>query len=85
MYKQKRSSLTGNTKTVAHIKGRLLDQAAILFNFIPFQMELLLKERICSQMDRILSFKSSSLWHGKSLLPYKVTSLEYYFFYCARA
>ena len=29
--------------------------------------ELLLKEGICSQRERILSFKSSSLWNGKSL------------------
>ena len=31
------------------------------------KLELLLKERICSQRERILSFKSSSLWYGKSL------------------
>ena len=34
------------------------------------KLELLLKERIRSQRERILSFKSSSLWYGKSLLPY---------------
>ena len=27
--------------------------------------ELLLKERICSQRERILSFKISFLWYGK--------------------
>ena len=48
-------------------------------------MELLLKERICFQRERILSFKSSSLRHGKSLLPHKVSSIECYYFYYARA
>ena len=34
----------------------------------PFsKWELLIKERICSQRKRILSFKSSSLWYGNSL------------------
>ena len=46
--------------------------------------ELLVKERICSQRERVLSFKSSSFWYGKSLLPHKVTSLECYYFYYAR-
>ena len=37
----------------------------------PFsKWELLLKERICSEREQILSFKSSSLWYGKSLLPH---------------
>ena len=41
----------------------------ILFNCIPFsKLELLLKDRICSQREQILSFKSSSIWYGKSLL-----------------
>ena len=47
----------------------------------PFsKWKLLLKERICSQREQNLSFKSSSLWYVKSLLPHKVTSLEYYYF-----
>ena len=50
-----------------------------------FEMELLLKERICSERERILSFKSSSLRHGKSLLPHQVSSIECYYFYYARA
>ena len=50
----------------------------------PFsKWELLLKERICSQRELILSSKSSSLKYGKSLLRHKVSSLEcYYFYYC---
>ena len=41
-----------NTEKVTHIKGRLLDQAVILFNRVPFsKWELLLKERICSQRE----------------------------------
>ena len=52
----------------------------------PFsKLELLLKERICSHRERILSFKRSSLWYGKSLLPHWMTSLECYYFYYARA
>ena len=43
------SCITRMPKEVLHIKGRLLDQAVILFNCIPFsKRELLLKERICS-------------------------------------
>ena len=37
----------------------------------PFpKWDLLLKERICSQRSRIISFKGSSLRNGKSLLPH---------------
>ena len=51
-----------------HIKERLLDQTVILFNCVPFQNgNLLLKERICSQKGRILSFKSSSWRYGNHL------------------
>ena len=38
------------------------------------------KGRICSHRERILSFKSSSLWYDKSLLQPRVTSLECYYF-----
>ena len=41
--------------------------------------------KICSQRERILSFKSSSLRYGKSLLPHKVSSLECYYVYYSRA
>ena len=46
-----------------HIKERLLVQAMILFNSVPFQNEnfSLLKERFCSKRERILSIMSSSL------------------------
>ena len=50
---------------------------------ILFIWELLLKKIICCQREEILSFKSSNLWYGKSLLPYLVTSLECYYFYYA--
>ena len=52
-----------NTEKITHIKGRLLYQAFILYNYAPFRI----KERFCSQRERILSFKSSSLRYGKSL------------------
>ena len=43
----------------------------VLFQLRPFSIwELLYKERICSQRERILSYNSSSLWYGKSLLPH---------------
>ena len=35
-----------------HIKGKLLYQATILYNYVPFQNNLL-KERICSHRERI--------------------------------
>ena len=47
---------------VTHIKGRLLYQAMILYKIRPFsKWEFLLKEKICSHRERILSFKSRSL------------------------
>ena len=49
-----------NTEKVTHIKKRLLDQVIIPF----LKWEILLKERICSQREQILSFKSSSLKYG---------------------
>ena len=37
----------------------------------PFSlMELLLRKELAPLWELILSFKSSSLWHGKSLLPH---------------
>ena len=70
-----------NAEKCRHIKGRLLDQSVILFNCVPFsKRDLLLKERICSKRERIISLKNSSLWYGKSLLPHYVTSLECYYF-----
>ena len=45
-----------------------------------FKLELLLKERICSQRERILSFKSSSLIKWKITFATSVTSLECYYF-----
>ena len=51
-----------NAEIVMHIKGSLLRRAVILINCIPFQTGgLLFKERICSQQELILSFKSNPL------------------------
>ena len=56
--KQMRSQDAENN---THIEGRLLAKAAILFNSVPFsKWKLLLKGRICSLRERILSFKISS-------------------------
>ena len=55
------------------------------FQLCPFsKWERLLKERICSQGERILSFTSSSLWYDESLLPDLMTSLKCYYLYYAR-
>ena len=67
-------------KSYAH-QREITGSSSVSLQVRPFsKWELLLKERICSQRERILSFKSSSLWYGKSLLPQFVTSLECYFF-----
>ena len=41
---------------IKHIKGRLLYQVVISIIMSFFKLELLLKERICSQREQILSF-----------------------------
>ena len=67
-------------------KGETTVSSNYSLQVCPFsKWELLLKERICSQRERILSFKSSSLRYGKSLLPHLVSSIECYYFYYARA
>ena len=62
---------------VTHIKGRLLYQAIILYNYTPFQNGTSLKGK---NWERILSYKSSSS---------RYTTLgeifEGYYFYYARA
>ena len=73
-----------NAQTATHIKGRLPDQVVFLQSRSFSKRGLLLKERICSQRERILSFKSSFLWYGKSLLPHKISSLECYYYAHAR-
>ena len=50
-----------NVEKVTRIKGRLLDQAMILFNCISFQMVTSLKGKNLLQEGAILSFMSSSL------------------------
>ena len=45
-----------NAEKDTHTKGRLLDQAAIFINCVPFQNG----KRICSQSERIPSLMSSS-------------------------
>ena len=46
------------------IKRRLLDQAMILFNFIPFQMGTSLKGKNLHPEGAIFFFKCSSLYKG---------------------
>ena len=47
-----------NAEKVTHIEGRLLDQAVILFNCVPFwNGNFCIRERICFEAERILSFK----------------------------
>ena len=52
-----------------------------------YKLQPSLSERVIVDWQRewILSFKNSSLWYGISLLTHKVTSLESYYFYYARA
>ena len=54
-----------NGVAVTYIKGILIDQAVIPSIAPISKWELLLKERICSQRERILSFESSTLWYEK--------------------
>ena len=42
-----------------------------------FKKELLLKERICSQREQILSFMSCSLEYREQILSFLSSSLEY--------
>ena len=56
-----------NAGKVTHTKGRLLDQAMVLFNCVPYQMGNSLKGK---NLLPVL----------KSLLPHRVTSLECYYF-----
>ena len=69
-----------NAEKGMHIKGRLLDQAMILFNYVPFQNENFSKSKKCSQREQIFSFKSCPSWCDTPLLPHWVTSLECYYF-----
>ena len=58
-----------NAEKKTHAKGKLLEQAVILFDCVPFiKWELLLWGNNFLPEERILSGKSSSLWYGKSLL-----------------
>ena len=51
LYRTQRRSQ--NALKVTHVKGRLLDQAMILFYCVLFKQELLLKEKICSQRSKL--------------------------------
>ena len=67
-----------------HIKGRLLDQAMIIFNCIPFQMITSLKGR------NLLPEGANSFLYEPFLIVWKITfitltSLECYYFHYARA
>ena len=57
-----------NDKNVTHIKGRLQDQANILFNCVPFQMETSLKGKTAPRGRAVPYIMSSSICYGKSLL-----------------
>ena len=49
---------------VTHIKGKTNGSSSDPLNLPSFsKWELFLKERICSQRERFLFFKSSSLWY----------------------
>ena len=64
------NGLARTLKSYAHQRETAVSSNDSL-QLCPFsKWELLLKERICSQRERILSFKSSSLRYVKSLLPY---------------
>ena len=55
-------------KKVTHIKGRLLDQAVILFNCVPFPNgNFSERKEFAPRGEQILPFKSSSLWHVNHL------------------
>ena len=56
-----------NTEKVKHIKGRLLDQAMILFNCVPFQMGTSLKGK------NLLPEGANSFIYEQFLIVWKIT------------
>ena len=51
-------------------KRDILRQEVVCLVFETFQKwELLLKERLCSKREKILSFKSSPQWEGRQIFP----------------
>ena len=63
MYQQR----SQDTEKVMHIKGRLLDQAMILFNCLPFQMKTSLKGK------NLLPEGANSFLYEQFLIAYKIT------------
>ena len=59
-----------NAEKVTRIKERLLYQSLILYKYVPFQIRTSLKGKNLLPESSFLSFKSSFLWYGKSLLPH---------------
>ena len=57
------NGVAGTLKKIHASKGDYCNISCVPFS----KWELLLKKRICSQREQILSFKSSSLWYVKSL------------------
>ena len=64
-----------NAEKVMHIKGRLLDQAMILFNCVHFQMGTSLKGK------NLLPEGANSLLYEQFLIVWIITSLECYYFF----
>ena len=76
-----------NAEKVTHIKWRPLETKQ-WFSSIASRLKMgtsLKGENSLLERERIISFKSSSIWYEKSLLPHWVTSLECYYISFARA
>ena len=78
-----------NAEKVTHIKGRLLYQAMILYNYLPFHKGNSERKEFAPRGSSGSEFfplrAASSLRYGKSLLPHKVSSLECKYFYYTRS
>ena len=73
-----------NVDKVTHIEGRLLYQAMILYNYVPFQIGTSLKGKNLLPKEWILSFKSSSLLGMENHFYHiRRADLELYYFYRA--
>ena len=61
---ERKQGRSQNAERDTHIKGRLLDQAVILFNYAPFKTGTSLKGKNLLQEGANSSVKSNSLWYG---------------------
>ena len=68
-----------NAGKVTHIKGRLLDQAVIIFNCVPFQNVNFSKKKEFAPRGNEF-FPLRAVPYRNSLLPHWVTSLDCYYF-----